>query len=362
MKRVATIGLGVLLLTGPVLVSGGVQAADVIYSRQTGEPTAQGTVTEFSKTELKVQPPNQSQPVVTVEANEVGRVRWDGEPPELNLRRTDERGGRLERALEGYRTALANVESGQSHLRSDLEFLIARATARAALADVSKLEEAVEKLDGFLQSHPNHFRYYSALQWLGRVHLANGDFSRAQEAFDRLKEAPWPDVQMAAEIARGRLLLEQGKVAEAAAAFDRVIEQPAESAAEKSRRYEALLGKAGCLVEQDRYEQALKTLDGVIDEVPVSETSVMAEAYLRQGAALRAMGRPKDAVLAYLHLDVLPAFAREKDLHAEALFHLANLWGTVGRPGRADEAAARLRQEYPNSEWTEKLGGGTGGS
>jgi hypothetical protein len=82
---------------------------------------------------------------------------------------------------------------------------------------------------------------------------------------------------------------------------------------------------------------------------------VNAEAFLRKGDCLREKGDDKDALLAYLHVDVL--FASEKPLHAEALFRLSQLWEKVGSKGRADEARDRLRSDYENTEWFKQLKG-----
>jgi hypothetical protein len=62
--------------------------------------------------------------------------------------------------------------------------------------------------------------------------------------------------------------------------------------------------------------------------------------------------------MSFLHVDVIPSLAQEKDYHAEALYHLAQLWGAVGQPARAAEAAARLEQLYPNSDWARKPAAG----
>ena len=79
----------------------------------------------------------------------------------------------------------------------------------------------------------------------------------------------------------------------------------------------------------------------------------MAEAYLRQGDCYQEQQKIRDAVIAYLHVDVL--FPTEKELHAEALYRLARLWAPAGRPDRAREASAKLNEIYPDSEWTRKL-------
>jgi len=171
-----------------------------------------------------------------------------------------------------------------------------------------------------------------------------------------MEKAPWHDYQMAARIGKARLLLLQNKLSDAQAAFQVVIGEPAKNSSELARRYEAQIGKATCLQLQKQYAEAVKELNDVIQHAPAEASALQAEAYLRQGDNLEAEGKTKEAVLAYLHVDLL--FSREKPLHAEALFHLVRLWTAVGKPSRAADARARLTGTYPNSPWSKKLQSG----
>jgi hypothetical protein len=116
------------------------------------------------------------------------------------------------------------------------------------------------------------------------------------------------------------------------------------------------LGVATCHQRQNQFQEAAKELDLIIKEAPATDSKTMGEAYLRKGDNLLAAGQKKDALLAYLHVDVL--FSGEKDLHAEALYHLSTLWNEVAQPGRAADARAKLTADYPNSDWAKKLAGG----
>jgi tetratricopeptide (TPR) repeat protein len=214
----------------------------------------------------------------------------------------------------------------------------------------------VQKLDAYRTAHPNSFRHYDVLLLLGETYLAKADYANAEPAFKELEQAPWDDYKMASRIAQGRLLLRKDDVAAAQSQFKSVADQPAKTDAEKARQYEARLGVATCLQRQNKFQEAAKELDEIIKQAPASDSKTMGEAYLRKGDNLLAAGQKKDALLAYLHVDVL--FSGEKDLHAEALYHLATLWNEVAQPGRAADARAKLSGDYPNSEWAKKLSGG----
>ena len=62
-----------------------------------------------------------------------------------------------------------------------------------------------------------------------------------------------------------------------------------------------------------------------------------------------------EALVAYLHVDVIPKLASESQYHAEALLNLATLWNAVSRPDRAGEARDLLMSQYPSSDAARKL-------
>jgi tetratricopeptide (TPR) repeat protein len=107
------------------------------------------------------------------------------------------------------------------------------------------------------------------------------------------------------------------------------------------------------MIAQKKYDDALKLLGEVIAKAPADDVKVNAEAFLRQGDCLREQGNDKDALLAYLHVDVL--FRSEKAIHAEALYRLSQLWDKVGQKARGEEARDLLRSEYESSEWARQL-------
>jgi tetratricopeptide (TPR) repeat protein len=291
-----------------------------------------------------------------IPAADIERIRFGAEPAGLNLARGSESGGSLDKALADYQKALGEVAADQDLIRSSVEFLIARVLAKQAQADPAKVDEAIQKLEAFRTANPDHYRTYPALSWLGEAYMAKGDFAKAQGVFQELAQSPSPDFQMASKIAQGRLLLRQNQLPQAAAQFQAVADAPANTPAEKARRYEALLGLASAMQRQNQAEQAAALLDQVIKEAPAQDARTMAQAYIRKGDALMAAGKPKEALMAYLHVDVL--FPSEPSLHAEALYHLSSLWNEVGNPERAAEARAQLRDVYGNSEWAKKSSGG----
>jgi tetratricopeptide (TPR) repeat protein len=321
-KRVAAGTVVVLLVLSQARSA---DALDRIERKSTSTP-AQGDVTDVSRTAVTVT--SRTKPAEQIPANDIVSIRWDGEPAALNLHRNDEAGGRLDRALTGYTAVLQEVDQTKRNLRADVEFLIARTVAKLALADPAKLEEAAQKLDAFRTANPTSYRYFEALDYLGRVRVAQNDTEKANAVFQLLGEAPWPEYQMSGKLAAAEMRLSAGQVDEALADYESVLKTSNEGAAGQEQRRQATLGKAAALSKKQQHDEAAKLIESLIYDLPLDNTQLQAKSYMRLGEVRDAQGKTKEAVLAYLHVDVL--FPSEKPLHAESLYHLARLWACLG--------------------------------
>ena len=63
-------------------------------------------------------------------------------------------------------------------------------------------------------------------------------------------------------------------------------------------------------------------------------------------------GRNKEALMAFLHVDVL--YYSDADAHAEALANLAELWNTLQQTERAVRARRTLDERYPTSPFARR--------
>lgn len=308
-----------------------------------------GDVTGFTKTELKLK---RGQRDESIPANQVLRVRWDGEPAALNAARNAEDRGLLDRALEGYTSAAQTVKPDQVNLKTDLEFLIARVTARQAESDAAKVPDAVAKLEAFVKQYGDHFRYYEAVRQLANLQLSQNNEAAAEAQFAIIEQAPWSDYKMAAKNAAANFRLKRDDAAGALALYQEVAAMPAPSPVEQAEQREAIIGTAACMARQQKFDEALKILQEQLDKAPLDDMAVRANLYVRLGECYTAMGQQRKAVRAYLHVDLL--YPENESLHAEALYHLSQLWGGLGKPDRAADAAAQLQQKYPKNPWSAK--------
>ncbi len=340
--------LGASLLVLSLGLTTRLPAEDQVERR--GGAPVRGDVTEINRTEIVLKARG-NQRDYHIPANEIERVHWQGERPQLLQIRIEERNGQFDKAIAGYEAALK--DSTSPNLTTDLEFLIARATASRALADEENYDEAIKRLEKFRTVHSDSFRYFEALKLLARLYMAKPDVEKANATMKLLLEAPWTDFKMDADILQAQVALADGKVDAALGPIENVLRVKASSQGELSRRYEALLLKATCLQKQSKFPEAIEVLAGVLDQAAEDDTKTLAETCVRLGDCYQAAGRTKEAILSYLRVDIL--FPKEKTQHAEALYYLSRLFAQDGKPDKSADAQARLQQAYPRSPWTAKL-------
>ena len=343
-----------LLLTAAALAALPLMTAqaDEVFRRSEKKPV-NGDVTLIVKGGVTVKPKVGAD--VEIPSNDILQIKWTGAPPAYAIAVGDELGGRLQKAIDGLTKLQGEPKPDTPNYRTELQYLIARATAKLALADPARVDEAIKKLDDFKSKNADSYHFYEAMNYLGQLHMAKGDTDAAAKSFEALGSAPFNDYRMAAKLAVARQSLSKDDIAGAKSAFEEVSKMPSEknNPNEESKKQEAQLGIAHCLQLEKNFPKAIELLDQVINQSAVDDYHVQAEAYLRQGDCLRASGKPKEALLAYLHIDTL--FPTERAQHAEALYNLSQLWNTIQQPDRADDAATRLSTEFPNSPWTAKL-------
>ena len=341
------------LLITAILLSGlgqTLSAADTIR-RKGVEKAIVGEVTSASREEvvIKLQVGGKEE---KIPANEIDSIKWDA-PTQSLLKATATEGllkkGEFDRAIEAWEEALREGIAREV-VKLDAEYSLARALYKKSLVNRDFVKQAVDKLKEF--SKKDHFRSFDGVTMLGDLALSTGDLDAANIAFNQLAKAPWLEMQMAGKIGSGRALLAKKDINGAKKLFDEAANASAKSGLEKSRQFEAFVGQAHCLLELKQPKDALVIVEKVIQDAGEDDSRAQAEAYVRQGDCQRALGEDqKKTLLAYLHVDVIPEFAEHRDVHAEALYRLSQLWPAVGEKDRGTSAAERLKENYPDSEW-----------
>lgn len=342
----------ILSLVGTVLLGGAitpVSAIDTITRKSSRKHG--GEITAMTRNDVTIK--ESGKDATTIPLEDIQSIDWTENSLDYKDGLRYETSGRLKEALDSLVKARAGAIV-RDYYKGELDFVIARVTARIALADPSRREEAVKKLEAFQKSFSEHYRLYESAQYLGKVQQARQDYAAAREAFDLMTKASAATTKLDGRIAQARLMLAEEQFDEALTRFSEIATNAKDdNPAEKSRKLQALVGQARCLMGKGQHQEALTALEDIINNGAADDVAVQAEGSLQIGNCLMALGRNKSAILAYLKVDLL--FERETAAHAEALFQLTRAFRAVDQKDRADDIAAKLRQRYPNSDWTKKL-------
>jgi tetratricopeptide (TPR) repeat protein len=301
-----------------------------------------GQIISETTTEVKIKSATSGEQTIPVD--QIESVNYDGVSPTFQLATTRSNAGSLAEAAELFQKAAGEVK-GKPFLERAAAFGRAEALGEIAAVDPTKRAQAVEALESFAKSYPGSRQLGAALISLVRLRLSEGDTAGAEAALRDLEaKVPWA-VDRAA-VLKARVLAKKGENEAAISALDALISaSPAGSV--KSR--DAKLAKAESLAALKKFSEAEALVREVIAEAPAEEKLFQAVAHNTLGDCLRAAGRPKDALLAYLKTDIL--YSDAKDEHARALAHISDLWRLLKQSPRADEAKARLRDLYPRSPY-----------
>lgn len=316
-------------------------AAGVVDRIRFGRNSEAGEIVDTSPTEVKLDKGSNGTRRIAV--NEIRSVHFDGEPPELTRARLGIRNGGYVGALDKLRE-IDQSEVDRDLVRQDIAFYQALCAAKLALSGQGQITDAGRQLNEFVRSHPNSFHYLEAVEAMGDLLTASGKYSQAERQYAKLAKAPWPDYQMRAGVLAGRSLQAQDNHAEAIRRFDAVLAINDQSPLAREQTLAATLAKAISLAKTNRLDEAVEMIERVIRQADPEQIQLQARAYNALGACYEQAGKTKDALLAYLHVDVL--YSALPEAHIEALTHLVPLWRSIGQEERAREAQQLLSERY----------------
>jgi tetratricopeptide (TPR) repeat protein len=279
----------------------------------------------------------------SVPTDQIQSIRYDGQSASFALAEARESSGQLAEAAELFKKA-ATESAGKPYPAQAAQFREAEVLTELAMAEPDRLKEAKDKLNRFLTAYPTSRHLAAARACQARLLLSTGDFAGAETAIADLAKLPRGAERAA--VLRTRVLGKQGKHADAIAQLDKLI---ASAPKGSERQRAAQLAKAENLAAMKQFKDAESLLHEVILANPPEDAAAQAPAYNTLGDCLRAANRPKDALFAYLHTDLL--YSKSKEEHPRALHHIAELYRLLKQDGHADEVAQRLKQEYPRSAW-----------
>lgn len=279
----------------------------------------------------------------TVPAGEIVSVSYSAAPPSMVQAESRESAGALAEAADLYKKAVGEAD-GKPLIQREAQFLQANALAELALVDASRAAEAVGLLEAYVRAHANTRQVVQAYDDLARLQLQKGDVAAVEKTVAAMSKLPQSADRAA--VLRAKVFAKQGNFDKAIEEYDRLIKGAAEGSV---RRREAMLAKAESLAGKKQYAEAEAAVRAVIKAAGPEDVTTQSAAYNTLGDCLVAAGKPKEALDAYLHTDIL--YSKDKEQHPRALAHISRLWRVLKRDDRADEVWQQLKKDYPTSRW-----------
>jgi hypothetical protein len=346
----------------PVSVFG--QSEDTIIGAS-GTPK-RGTITRITPQTVTMDS-NGSETIFSVP--DIKMLRFADEPVELETAKKRLLEGNVNAAKsELEKIALGNVK--QDSIRKEIEYYMAFCNATLAMrgeyADKKGAGAALKKfVDNADTKYTQTHHFYEAAKLLGDLSMSVGTYDYAEKIYGMLGKAPtgWLAHLFQAKVLVADAQLAKKDYANALANYTQVV--VAQGNKETARFQQlAKVGQAVCMAGDGKPDQGITLLEEIIKKEDPKDAELFGKAYNALGACLlkkqeaetdakQKASYEKQALMAYLRTDIL--FWQNADAHAEALFHLTDLWDKVNKPDRATRARGTLKDRYGGSRWSQSL-------
>ena len=266
-------------------------------------------------------------------------IRYDGQSASFALGEARESAGQLAEAAELFKKAAAESAGKPYPLQAAL---FREAEVLTDLAPSSPTASRTPRTSSRSSCEPTRRAAtpsgrgpaWRAFSWPPAISRRRGRHRRAGQASQGRR-------------ARGGAAHQAPGQAEQAQGSDRRARQADRRFPKGSERLRAAqLAKAESLAGLKEFTKAETLLREVIKATPPEDAAGQAPAYNTLGDCLRAANRPKDALLAYLHTDLL--YSKDKEEHPRALHQISLIFRQLKQDGRADEFAQPLENRIPS--------------
>jgi lipopolysaccharide biosynthesis regulator YciM len=245
----------------------------------------------------------------------------------------------LEEALANYRRALEGLDH-RPLARRHVQFKIGRLLALLAEGDPTQVGAAIKALADFKREHAASWQITACAKLLAQLQLARGDSDAALKTYQELATVPALPREISRECAllSARALLRGKQLAEAEKQL-RALLQSVPS--EDPLVIRARICQAECRAAAGQFAEAVRQLEGII--TATADHDAKALAYNTLGDCYQLENRPRDALWAYLWVDVL--YHHDHQEHARAITQLAKLFEALGDSARATQYRQRLKAD-----------------
>jgi tetratricopeptide (TPR) repeat protein len=330
--------VAVVFGTAPVLAQ-----QDTIVGR--GGTPIRGTIVGISPTAVKIETTGAAR---DIETREIQKLSFGDEPADVTTARDQAMAGQFENALASLKKVnLAEIQNAA--IRQEVGYYSAFCNAKLAMTAGGDKAAAIAELKAFIGQNRTTFHFFEGVQLLGDLNFADAKYADAATFYGLLGQAEWPEYKMRAAVQQARAQSAEGKYPEALAAYDQILASGLNTPEAAVQKMHATVGRAVCLAATGKHEEGITMIEDLIAKNDPSDASLFGRAYNALGASYEKAGKPQDALMAYLHTDIL--FFKDSESHAEALYRLSKLWAAVNKSDRAVEARSTLQSRYPGSRW-----------
>jgi tetratricopeptide (TPR) repeat protein len=315
-------------------------AADRITVQEGKGKNVSGTILAVNAEKVTIDVRGEKQ---EIPANIIVSTEYDNEPSGLKATRTAFDGSRMPETLE----ALAKVDPKtltKPELKQEFDYFTAAAKTKSVLAGSGDLADAEKSLLDFIKNNKNSYHYFEICEYYGDLMVQAGKFDDAKKSYAALAKAPWSEYSLKATVSLGMAEITEKKTDSARKNFETVIKSEDNSEQAERLKNIAKIGQALCLTSEKKYDEAVKMLEEIAKNSSGEDSVFQSLVYNSLGLTYEQAGKPRDAILAYMHTDILFSSARSE--HIKALQELSKLWKQVKRNERADETAKRLKSIY----------------
>lgn len=277
-------------------------------------------------------------------SGDIRRILFQGDPPELTRAREFVMDGQFDQAADELKQIDFSKVS-RNDIKADGQFYLALSRGEMALAGQGDLAAASTAVLNFIRQNSDSYHFYSATRLLGDLAKALGNYEKAAQFYGFMLKSRSTDIQVEAVYRGGTVKLAANDLAGAKTEFGKVIGVKATSGEMKRFQTLAQASMAVVTAKEGKSKEAIEMVNKLIKKLNPTDTATAAKIYNALGASQLAAGNDEDALLAYLHTQLM--YSMHAESHVEALKQLAELWTKVGKPDRAAQVRGELQQRYP---------------
>jgi tetratricopeptide (TPR) repeat protein len=283
--------------------------------------------------------------------NEILRLVFDGEPPQLSRAKDNIVQAQYDQAKDELSKVVVDTLKSED-MKEEYLFYKTYLSGAMALRGQGDPSEASKALLTWAGKYRTSHNFYAASEMLGNLAIASGTPDQAAKFFGAFASAPFVDYKLKGSFLQGRALMLLKQNAEAKAKFAIVTQAKVSDPPSLKLQKLATIATFKCDAADGKSEQAILALEKMVDEGDSTDAELFADLYNAIGSIHQSQNNHYEAVLSFLKTDLL--YASQAEAHAEALYNLIQLWAKVGEPLQSTDAKSRLAKLYPTSPWVKK--------